>query len=71
MGNVFILSVRCQRFVLEIKIGLSVLGHQTIIHFRNVFRLMDVSSAKPSDQPFHSPASFNVISIAGYPLCIH
>ena len=26
---------------------------------------MDISSAKPSDQPFHSPASFNVISIAG------
>ena len=27
---------------------------------------MDVSSAtKPSNQPFHSPASFNVISIAG------
>ena len=26
---------------------------------------MDFSSAKASDQQFHSPASFNMISIAG------
>ena len=38
-----------------------------ISHFSiNVFKLMDVLSAKAySDQPFHSPASFNVICIAG------
>ena len=29
----------------------------------NVFKLIDV--LKPSDQPFNSPASFNVICIAG------
>ena len=49
-------------------------------HFRNVLKFMYVSSARtlnsilrsiefsalePSDQPFHSPVSFNVISIAG------
>ena len=34
--------------------------------FRNVFKLMDVSSAIiPRDEPFHSPASFNMISKAG------
>ena len=34
--------------------------------FHNVFKLMDIFLLpKPSDQPFHSPASFNVISIAG------
>ena len=41
---------------------------QEISHFHNVFKLMDVSWSlllKPSDQPFHSPASFSVISIAG------
>ena len=37
-----------------------------IDQFRNVFKLMDVSSAEAySDQQFHSPALFNVISIAG------
>ena len=35
--------------------------HFLIGDFRNVFKVMDISS----DQPFHSPASFNVISIAG------
>ena len=31
------------------------------LFYSNVFNLMDVPS---SDQPFHSPASFNVIAIA-------
>ena len=38
---------------------------QSIEQYRNVFKLMDVSSANVSDEPFHSPASFNATSIVG------
>ena len=45
---------------------------KTIDHFRNVFNLWMFLLLKPSDQPLHSPASSNMISIARswYSLCI-
>ena len=37
----------------------------TIDQFHNVFKLMVFLLLMASDEPFHSPASFNTISIAG------
>ena len=43
------------------------LRSSSISHFRNVFKLSTwmFRLLKPSDQPFHSHASFNVISTPG------
>ena len=37
----------------------------SIDQFHNVFKLMVFLLLMASDEPFHSPASFNTISIAG------
>ena len=45
------------------------MAFEVIDRFRNVFKLMEsFLLRKPSDQQFHSPASFK---IDGIPLCIH
>ena len=44
-------------------------SYAPISHFRNVFKWM-FHLLTPSDQPFHSPASFNVIFIAGMHLVV-
>ena len=61
---VFILNGNGLRGLIELFLWLR--ENMKIDQFRNVFKLMDVSSAEAySDQPFQSPALFNVIYIAG------